>query len=502
MVLSEHFRCAEEIITFSNEQFYDGRLVPLRLPTRSERLSPAIVDVRVPNGVKAGKVNVEEADEIVRLIEEVVSDPNADIKPRTIGVISFVGDEQSRLIRRRLLDTLGPEKMSLHNILVGDPPSFQGAERDIVYISLVCSKSSVPSQSQMMYYQRANVALSRARDRCVLVRSLDLADIPSRDDVKVPIIEYFQHFAAKKNPVNNHLDTVGEGCSREASNILEDWLKEKGFAVRSMGAVWQHAICVECRHSDMRISLLVDCEIESPQEWLAGFAQQKAIERVGWKCLRINALALLVDCNTIMQSVVSFFEQAGISMPNAHIQPQLENGEGSGPTGFVVMDDNNQIDVIDPLLARQIEVVCISSDDDDTSFVRPSSSSLSNKRRKAQKCDLTGDDDLDDPNRFGEVVNLGFLRASERQQSSESVDSHSSRGQYAPVYRGAYEACKGHHQSDNEDQAAAATSKAVRKIRRHRKLDKYARDGRWFPGRLGQPPPDYDEDWYDTDSDL
>lgn len=128
--MNEHFRCASEIIAFSNHQFYDGQLIPLRLPKQSERLTPSLMDVRVTDGEKVKRTNEKEADEIVRLVEELATDQREN--PRSIGVISLMGDEQSRLIRGRLLDAkgVGPQGMARHNILVGDPPAFQGAERD------------------------------------------------------------------------------------------------------------------------------------------------------------------------------------------------------------------------------------------------------------------------------------------------------------------------------------------------------------------------------------
>jgi superfamily I DNA and/or RNA helicase len=133
--LNEHFRCASEIIAFSNEHFYDNQLIPLRLPTQSERISPSIVDVRLPKGVKVGKINQLEADEIVQRVTAIVEsyDRSAQKQRRSIGVISLMGDEQSRLIRGRLLDTIGPQRMAQHSILVGDPPSFQGTERDSTF---------------------------------------------------------------------------------------------------------------------------------------------------------------------------------------------------------------------------------------------------------------------------------------------------------------------------------------------------------------------------------
>jgi superfamily I DNA and/or RNA helicase len=107
-------------------------LIPLRLPTQSERITPSIVDVRLRKGVKIGKVNEREADEIVRRVAEIVEshDQRSLQHRRSIGIISLMGDEQSRLIRGLLLDSIGPQRMAQHSVLVGDPPSFQGTERD------------------------------------------------------------------------------------------------------------------------------------------------------------------------------------------------------------------------------------------------------------------------------------------------------------------------------------------------------------------------------------
>ena len=132
VVLNEHFRCAPEIISFSNDNFYNEELVPMRLPTKSERISPSIMDIRVQNGKKIGKSNKEEADAIVKHVSDIVSKSSHN-NPRSIGIISLMGSEQSQLIRSGLLEAIGPHEMARHNVLVGDPPTFQGAERDSKY---------------------------------------------------------------------------------------------------------------------------------------------------------------------------------------------------------------------------------------------------------------------------------------------------------------------------------------------------------------------------------
>ncbi len=45
IMLREHFRCVTPIIEYSKREFYNHELKPLRLPTRSERLDPPLIDV-------------------------------------------------------------------------------------------------------------------------------------------------------------------------------------------------------------------------------------------------------------------------------------------------------------------------------------------------------------------------------------------------------------------------------------------------------------------------
>jgi hypothetical protein len=412
-VLAEHFRCAEEIIAFSNEQFYDGRLVPLRLPTQSERLTPALVDVRVNNGEKTGKVNEAEADEIARLIQDFVSSchkSTAAPLQRTIGVISLMGDEQSRLIRRKLLNSLGPEKMAFHDILVGDPPTFQGAERDVIYLSMVCSKGNVPTQNQMMHYQRANVAMSRARDRCVLVRSIDLVDVPSRDDVKLPIIEFFQTFADKMDDDESEPECGAEtGGQQRATHLLEKCLKDRGFAIRSMGVVWPNAICIEHGDSDIRAAMLVDCEGGSPQEWQTSYARQKAIERVGWKCLRMDALSLLIDHDRAIKSILGFLADIGIKERPVIEQEAIVNNNDDG---HGVLDPNGNAD--QPHGHYVQEVISICTDDED--------GSPATKNGAIEE--PTDSWDEEDATKFGQVVHLNFLRGGETKADDDIHQQH------------------------------------------------------------------------------
>ena len=360
VVLTEHFRCSPEIIQFSNETYYQGRLQPLRLPTSSEAMSPSLVDIYVRNGRKIGKTNEAEADRIVAMIRDLVEECKRQrrSRPKSIGVISLVGDEQSRLIRGRLLDAIGPEAYNLHDILVGEPPSFQGSERDVVFLSMVSSPGSVPTQSQLMYHQRINVALSRARDRMVLVRSINRSHVPSNEDAKVAVIDYFSEHASKD--LTDDIPTMrGDASEAYPGSLLPDSIHSRvieslteclsaaGFAVRPMGVVWRGAVCIENTSSGARAAIALENSGEVEQEWSAILTQQRAIERVGWKCARIDTLSRLLDLKATEVMLLSFLNWAGVTP----MKQKIVDAEGEE-------ENNDEVSVGD--VANQEE-----GDDDD-----------------------------------------------------------------------------------------------------------------------------------------
>ena len=58
VMLKEHFRCVPAIIEFSNREFYQNDIVPLRIPHASERLDPPLIDVFVKGGFRKGDVTI------------------------------------------------------------------------------------------------------------------------------------------------------------------------------------------------------------------------------------------------------------------------------------------------------------------------------------------------------------------------------------------------------------------------------------------------------------
>src|SRR6478672_2984043 len=226
LMLKEHFRCVEPIVRFSM-QFYPEKMIPLRVPEAHERLDPPLIDIYVPYGRRSRKkVNEAEADVIVREIGALVASP--EMRERSIGVISLVGAEQSEHIRGRLSETIGEELMQRHAILCGDSATFQGSERDIVYLSMVADPANKTALTMLRYEQRFNVAVSRARDRVVLVRSVKREDL-NQNDLKARLIAHFENPMPEQEEMD---DTLG-ACESNFERDLMQRLLDRGYNVRS-----------------------------------------------------------------------------------------------------------------------------------------------------------------------------------------------------------------------------------------------------------------------------
>ena len=194
--LTEHFRCVPDIIEFSNHLSYDGKIRPLRDPSKSA-LKPHVIAHHVPNGRAANDTNPTEALAIASLICAATEQP--EYRGKSFGVISLVGDEQALEIERLLLHHLPPAEYEARRILCGNAAQFQGDERDVMFLSVVDTAEAGPlrMRSEPMFKQRFNVAASRARDQLWVVHSLDLGDLKPRD-LRARLIQHAENPAATR----------------------------------------------------------------------------------------------------------------------------------------------------------------------------------------------------------------------------------------------------------------------------------------------------------------
>ncbi len=308
IMLRDHFRCVEPIIRFSS-RFYPNPLIPLRIPKASERLDPPLIDFFVPHGRKLRDTNPAEADVIISEIGKLVSDPAYE--GRTIGVISLIGSAQVKIIYDRLVSDLGAEVMEKHRIMCGNSASFQGQERDIVFLSMVACPATAVAQTQRMFEQRFNVAASRARDRLVLVRSVSTSDLKP-GDLKLQLIEHFRSPMEKGKVIRP--DEVLEICDSEFEKDFGRCLLDLGYRIRPQVPVGLYRLDFVVEGADdRRLAIELDGDnYHGPDRWAEDVRRQKALERLGWVFWRCWGSSWISDRQGCLGDLRATLDRLGI----------------------------------------------------------------------------------------------------------------------------------------------------------------------------------------------
>lgn len=309
VVLREHFRCVAPIIEYSKREFYDNQLRPLRLPKRSERLDPPLIDVHVLDGARGrGKINPGEARFIVEEIRKISTDP--EMAGRSLGVVSLLGSEQAKFVYDMVSDELGQEVIERHDIAFGDARTFQGKERDIMFLSMVVS-GTPQAASPHQFSQRFNVAASRARDRMYLVRSVALDQLSSADALRRGLIE---HFESPFLQTEEEIRDLRSLCESEFEREVFDVLVERGYRVVPQVAVGRYRIDLVVEgENDARLAIECDGDqYHGPDQWDHDIQRQRILERAGWTFWRCFASTFTLHKDEVVEDLVRTLEAHGI----------------------------------------------------------------------------------------------------------------------------------------------------------------------------------------------
>eukprot|EP00930_Biecheleria_cincta_P003057 TRINITY_DN10399_c0_g1_i1.p1 TRINITY_DN10399_c0_g1~~TRINITY_DN10399_c0_g1_i1.p1 ORF type:complete len:817 (+),score=120.68 TRINITY_DN10399_c0_g1_i1:138-2588(+) len=203
-MLEEQYRMHPYIASFVSQQFYGGRLIshssaPLLPPPGGfkwpENRPIALVDASTERGeeyveqqIGFSWVNKAEADEVVQQVENLVH--MKDIAPSEIGVLSPY-HAQVKLIQELL------SRSALDGCLLVDVRTvdgFQGAERDVILLSLV--RANARKQLGFLKdWRRLNVAVTRARRGLIVFASRSM-------------LECDEHWAAFLNHIDQSQTSV------------------------------------------------------------------------------------------------------------------------------------------------------------------------------------------------------------------------------------------------------------------------------------------------------
>ena len=175
-LLKVQYRMNDIIMGFSNKEFYDGALVAHESVRNavlgiSDSHPLTFIDTagcsfdEKMDGESRSLYNPGEADILRKHLTLLVAELEISAEEATIGVIS---PYREQVLYLREIVNNDPELSGLRQIDVNTIDSFQGQERDIIYISLVRSneKSEIGFLAD---HRRMNVAMTRARKKLVVI---------------------------------------------------------------------------------------------------------------------------------------------------------------------------------------------------------------------------------------------------------------------------------------------------------------------------------------------
>ena len=303
------------------------RLIPLRIPRGVERLDPPLIDIYVEDGERRGKskVNPAEAEVIVAEIEKIIADPILAVaggdnnQPRSIGVISLIGAEQAAFIQKKLMERIGEAAMVRHRIMCGDSATFQGDERHIIFLSMIADKKRKQAQTATQYEQRFNVALSRARDRLILVRSVTENEL-GPTDLKARVLAHFKAPMPERMTTGSALiDLCESGFERDVFSALI----ECGYHVTPQVGAEGFSIDMVVEGEGGR-RLAVECDgdrYHGPEKWADDMRRQRVLERVGWTFWRCFGSNWSLNRRAVFDDLLQTLERSGIRPMGATAAP-------------------------------------------------------------------------------------------------------------------------------------------------------------------------------------
>jgi len=358
ITLREHFRCMPEIIRFSNELCYaDTPLIPLR-QYGPDRLPPT-KHFSVSGGYREGEgnrvINRPEAEAIVDKIEEMCTDPKYSGK--TMGVVILQGEGQGALIEKMLLDRIGATEMEKRRLICGNPYTFQGDERHIVFLSMVAAPNArIGPMASPADERRFNVAASRAQDMMILFHSVQSEDL-SHTCLRRRLLEYFKgtRQAELAGLTKDELEMRAARDNRqlvEQPNPFGSWFEvDVALELLRRNYIVYAQLEVAGKFIDLMVEggkarLAVECDGDrwhGADNYEEDMDRQRRLERCGWAFFRVREAAFYANKEEALRGLWDALEERGIhpasAQPPIEVQPEEEPDDEEEATDDIVENE-------------------------------------------------------------------------------------------------------------------------------------------------------------------
>ena len=342
-----HYRSEDEnLIAFSNHEFYDDEL--LTIPNLREDPTLGVDLVRAGGLYESGKggssrnPNPVEAEKVVEMILEHME----AFPKRSLGVAVLNLRQATRI------EELFEEKAAGNSIVTHflnhwqDSPEYffiknlenvQGDERDVILIATVFGKNSEGKVyqrfgpiSQPMGENRINVLITRAKKRLRLCTSLEPTDLTLEKEGPQVLRRYLAYADSGELP---------GGAAHDSASVAsgpEKWFSERlradGYEVETQVGISGWKVDVGVKSPDKPDEFLCGIELDGPSYHLAPGARDRDVGRPlilkakGWRMIRVWSIDFFHDPEAEYARVLRLVEKA-----RQKPKPEKQNQEEPTP---------------------------------------------------------------------------------------------------------------------------------------------------------------------------
>ncbi len=283
VMLDEHFRSLPPVIDFSNKEFYSDRIRVMRKDCSDYK---ALELVKVPDGKVDSDAtrNLPEVEELVKVLHEIIieDEKNNPDNPTTIGIISPFRAQVEQL-KISVPKVLSDYIIKKHQIEIGTAHTFQGDERDIMLISWGFANNSFPQSITFLQKPNLfNVAITRAKNKCINFVSHDLETMPEGHFRNY--VSYIKQYLERKQALeNNEIDEniYKNKFEREVAETIRN-LDHKVLAGADVAGLSADLII------DDKFIIEIDGVEDNKKSHISNMKKQSILERSGFKVKRIT----------------------------------------------------------------------------------------------------------------------------------------------------------------------------------------------------------------------
>lgn len=350
-----HYRSRNEaLIAFSNKEFYDFKLYTFPHPDQAGA-DQGIHFVHVPEGVYergSTRRNVPEARKVVALLLD-----HARSTPEwSLAVVTF-NEAQRDTIQQLLDQELGdlPDVRPFFESLHPEEPFriknlelIQGDERDVVFFSLGYGRDESGAAPALNFgplnqeggRRRLNVAVTRARQKVIVVSSMTPEDLARSDNEGVRLLREYMFLA--RDGLSALHTTTGQGGDIESpleASVLAS-LRAAGLEVHPQVGVSGYRIDLGIidPKTPGRYCLGIECDGATYHSARTARdrdrLRQAILEGLGWNIHRIWSHDWHADPDRELRRVMDYVQAcAGKGIPTVKKASDLAQGTTGGVTG-------------------------------------------------------------------------------------------------------------------------------------------------------------------------